>query len=1040
MFYSLLSFSIKNTETLASNYIKFLKQILINKIYTLLPNSIFYKNVFITFYINELKFNTNKYEINNLNYNYTKFNPIYEATIPIKIVYNTNKIINFNFNLFKFPKIDKQNNIILNGLKKIFISKIKRDSGLYFTSIKKNNYTIYKASLLFTNLNLINIELKNDKISIYNFKQKKEINFIIFLHYLGVSNKDIIKLSRYGNSIFLKNLLINANKEYIYLSKNISFYIKYLQELSYYFGNFNLNKTKYFNLYNLKLKHTITFREKEKLDNRFGFDFKNLLIYLPKDLINILDFLIDFKFNKRNLIDLDNFSNKKLENITDIFLEQLDIILEKRIFFLLNNLFKVDINTFINNKQYIYNFKEQFNIHPWIQYLDEVNSVSKYMHKFKLIKSNKLNRKDFTLRDIRTSEIGKLCLINTSEGENSGLIVYLPENIILNNSQIFTPIQTSIKTFKIKTINSIEQEKYNISLETKNIRKNTTSLALNSITFYKNYLEKNFLNKEVYLQESELFSLSQNLIPFLIYNEPIRSLMGAKMQMQSLPLIYKQQPLITTNTHQILSRKNNTNIYSLQEGIVTYVSSYKIIIRDLLNREIIYYLPNFNFSNQNTLINYIPLVWPGERIFSGQILANSQDFIDNELALGNNCFILYGSYLGFDFEDALIVNKNLIKNNIFTSLHLNYYDISCSFDINSFSEITTKKLPKYTTYSKRNLDTFGIIKEGSKVLENDLILGKIRLYNLTHKQESLGKFLFVLFGYQLRNIQDNSVLVSAGNTGRVAKIELISNSNIFTESNTYLKLKIFIIKQRILEIGDKLWGRYGNKGVIAHIANSVDLPYNENSITPDIISTSVGVPSRMNLGQLYESLFGLNSYYLDKRLLIKNNLNKLGSNYLKTLLYNYLKQNNIYNGISSFSSYNFGKSLFFNGKTGELLKGTSLLGISLYTKLIHMVKEKIHYRTIGPYSNITQQPLKSRSKKGGQRFGEMEVWSLEAFGAAYNLKELFTFKSDNIKARFNLQEYLIYNLPLKNSILSESFYLVLNQLKSLALNIEALVL
>nr|QEM01813.1 plastid-encoded DNA-directed RNA polymerase beta [Nephromyces sp. ex Molgula occidentalis] len=1046
MLYSLLSFSIKNTETLVSNYIKFLKITLINKLYKLVPHSLFYNNIFIKFYIKELKFNTNKYEIKHLNYYNSRINPLYQATVPTEIFIN-NKNIKFNFNLFKFPKIDSQNNLILNGLKKVFISKIKRDSGIYFNKIKKTNYTVHRASILFNNFNLINIELKNNQFKIYNFKKKIEIDFIIFLHYLGINNKDILRLSKYGNSIFLKTILQNSIKNYNLISKNIIFYLKYLKELAFYFEPINYNISKEFSL-NINYKQYFSnFIELEKLQNRMGHIFRNNLSYLSSDLINILDFLIDFKFNKKNFIDLDNFSNKKLENILNIFLDQIDTILEKRLNFLLNNLKKITISNkfnfinLINDKQNIYNFKDQFNIHPLIQYLDQTNFLSEFMHKFKLIKSTKINMREFKLRDIRTSELGKICLINTSEGLNSGLVVYLPQNIIIDNSQINTPIYTNIKTFKIKTINSTQQEKYNISLESKLLRKNKNSFFLNSITFYKNYLEKNFLNKESYFEQSELFSLSQNLVPFLIHNEPTRVLMGAKMQTQSLPLIYKQKPLVTTSANQILSLKNNNNIYALQEGIITYVSSYKIIMRDLLNREIIYYLPNFNFSNQNTLINYTPLVWPGERVFPGQLLANSQDFIDNEFSVGNNCFVLYGSYLGYDFEDALIINKNLIENNIFTSLHLDSYEISCLYDTNNYSEITTCNVPKYTMFAKRNLDKFGIIKEGSKVLEDDLICGKIRLYNLNNKQESLGKFLYVLFGYHLRNIKDTSVLISSGNGGRVAKIELFSNSNIFKEFNTYLKFKIFIIKQRILETGDKLWGRYGNKGVIAHIANSVDLPYTEDSLTPDIITTSVGVPSRMNLGQLYESLFGLNFYYLDKRILLKNNLNsKLGPNYLKTLLYNYLKQINMYKGIFQFNSYNFGKSQLFNGKTGEQLKGTSLFGVSFYTKLIHMVKEKVHYRTIGPYSNITQQPIKSRSKKGAQRFGEMEVWALEAFGAAYNLKELFTFKSDNIKARFNLQEYLLYDLPLKNSILSESFYLILNQLKSLALNIEALIL
>nr|QEM01783.1 plastid-encoded DNA-directed RNA polymerase beta [Nephromyces sp. ex Molgula occidentalis] len=1045
MIYSLISFSLKNTETLVYNYIKFFKFILINKIFNLIPTFIIFNKFYIKFYLKNIKFNTNNKDLRLINYTNYLINPYYKISLPVEIKSLTKNFI-FNFNLFQFPKINLEGNIILNGLKKIFISKIKKDTGLYFSKILKKNFTIYKASILFNN-NLLNIELNKNYIYIYDLKNKIKINFIILIHYLGISNKEIIKYSRYGNSIFLKNLLKNTLKEYNnILDKNI-YYLNNLQKISFYFGNlfYNINFILYKNNnYLINIKHKLF------LDNTFSYQIKENWIYLYQDLINILDYLIDFKFNKKNLLNIDNFANKKLENLTDIILNQLNIIIEKRLKFFLQNLNKLNnisilnfIN-YINNKQFIFNFKEQFNINPLIQYLDQINSLSEIMHKFKLIKSNKFNLKDLNLRDIKTSELGKLCLINTSEGLNSGLIVYLPQNIILNNNEILTPykiqLKKNIKIFNIKLINTLKQEKIKLSLINNFIKKNKIFYLLNSINFYKNFLEKTTINKLISFTETELLSLAENLIPFIFYNDPTRCLMGAKMQMQSVPLIYNQKALITTKTNQILIRKNN-NIYSLQEGIVSFVSSYKIIIRDIYNREIIYYLPNYTFSNQKTIINFKPIVWTGERISLGQIIANNQEFKDNEFTLGNNCFVLYNSYKGYEFEDALIINKKLIEENIFSSLHMKCYEISCLYNYNNFLEITSIKLPKYNKFLKRNLDKQGIIKEGSKILDNDLLCGKIRFYNLTQKQESLGYFLFNLFGYKLRNITDNSIFISLGNSGRVVKIELFSTKYSIKELNIYLKLRIFIIKQRVLEVGDKLWGRYGNKGVIANIADSIDLPYTKDSITPDLITTSIGVPSRMNIGQLYETLFGLNCSYLDKRLLIKNNLNyKLGSNYLKLLLYDYLKQINLYKGISNFNSYNYGKSILFDGKTGKKLKGSVLLGTSFYTKLIHMVKEKIHYRTIGPYTTVTQQPIKSRSKQGGQRFGEMEVWALEAFGASYNLKELFTLKSDNIQGRLNLQEYLLNNLSIKKSVLSESFYLIINELKSLSLNIESLLL
>nr|QEM01872.1 plastid-encoded DNA-directed RNA polymerase beta [Nephromyces sp. ex Molgula occidentalis] len=1046
--YSILPFSVKNTETLTDNYIKFLKFNLFKKVYIILSNiliNINTQNFFLKFDFKNLQFNTNQYDIKNINYINTKFNPYYQVNIPIKLKNLTNlKIFNFNFNLLQFPKLDFQGNIILNGLKKTFISKLKRDFGIYFTKTS----SIYKASIIFEFNKIITITLtKNNEIKISDFTNKISVDFITFMHFIGISNKEIINFSRYGNSIFLKTWLKKNKIQYKIISENILINLKNLKKLASNFITLNSEFNKNFsNLYAFKISSLIKFKTKQKLDNRFGFNFRDQFIYLFKDLINILDLLIDLKFNKISLNDLDHFGNKKLEVLIDLIINQVDFILEKRIKFLITNLQKSDINlnkflSTINN--YTLNFKEQFNIHPLIQYLDQTNSLSEITHKFKINKSS--NLKEITLREIRFSELGKLCLIDTSEGINSGLIVYWPLNILKDKYGDFkTPFKFKtkpFKSFKINSLNSLSQEKINLQLDNLYLKKNLNFNKFNSLQFYKNNFETNSfnLNNFISINKSEIFSFAENLIPFMFFNDPIRSLMGAKMQTQSLPLIYKQKPLILTGNEKLITRKNNNVIYALQEGIVTFSTSYKIVIRDLFNREVSYYLSNYKFSNQHTIINYTPIVWVGERVALGQCIAITEEFKDNEFSIGNNIFILYGSLIGYDFEDAVIINKNLITNNIFSSLHIDCYEINLSFSKKDTPEITSFNIPKYNKYLKRNLDKFGISKEGTKLLENDLLVAKFNFNEIPSYTEALNKFLFTLFGYKLRNIKDTSICISSGNSGRLIKLEMFSNKKKLSNNN-YLKLRFFISKQRLLEVGDKLCGRYGNKGVISYISNPVDLPYTEDSLSPDIITSSIGVPSRMNLGQLFETFLSMNWFYLDKRLLIDNNLNSnFGSNYLKSLVYNYTTETNFYNS-SIINSYLAGKTFLRDGKTGNILKGSFLFGSSFYTKLIHMVKDKIHYRTIGPYSTITQQPLKGKSNQGGQRFGEMEVWALEAFGAAYNLKELFSIKSDDILSRLNLQEYLLFNYSLKNSNIPESFYLMLNELKGLTLNIESYII
>ncbi|KAF8819411.1 putative Rna polymerase C1 [Cardiosporidium cionae] len=579
----------------------------------------------------------------------------------------------------------------------------------------------------------------------------------------------------------------------------------------------------------------------QKLENLFGHNCRSHMTFLSKDLINLLDLLLDFKFHDKALPILDNFCNKKLESIPDIIIDQVHLIIEKRIKNLINHITVSNepIST-LNHKQIIPNFNELFHINPLIQYLDQINTLSEFMHKMKITKTTLHHSKDITLRDIKRSELGKLCLIDTNEGLNSGLNVYLPHNIIQN---------------KDGYLETLYQE-----------------------TIYDNIKLKPLINtKFTFIPESSFFSLAENFIPFFFYNDPTRSLMGSKMQMQSVPLIYKQNANIITGKEQLLSRKTSNLIYALQEGIVTYSSSYKINIRDIYNREVSYYLINYNFSNQNTVKHSTPIVWVGERVTTGQLLAVNQDFEGNEFR--------------YDFEDALILNQTVIKNNLFASLHMDIYESPLEVLSNQMPEFTSKKIPKYSYYVKRNLNSFGIIKEGSKVLENDLLIAKCTINELGYTKKSLQQFLFTLFGSRLRNIKDTSISLSVGNAGRVVKIEIITDKKLLNH-NSYLKLRFFIIKQRLLEVG---------------------------------------------------------------------------------LLYNYLKQSNTIIG-SQFNSYGAGKIIFRDGRT-----------------------DKIHYRTIGPYSSVIQQPIKGRSKKGGQRFGEMEVWALEAFGAAYNLKELLSIKSDDIK-------------------------------------------
>lgn len=360
-----------------------------------------------------------------------------------------------------------------------------------------------------------------------------------------------------------------------------------------------------------------------------------------------------------------------------------------------------------------------------------------------------------------------------------------------------------------------------------------------------------------------------------------------------------------------------------------------------------------------------------------------------------------------------------------------------SLNPNTF-EVSTVNSPKKSFLCKRNLDFFGIIKEGSKVLNNDILVSKVLVNNLDISALPLFNLISILFGQEIRNIKDKSVVVSCGNSGRIVKTEIFSSSsNIISYSGYYLKCRIYICKQRLLSVGDKLCGRYGNKGVVAYISSSNNLPYANNGIIPDIITDALGIPSRMNIGQLLENLFGLGCYFSNTRLCISNTFN-LPKFYIKSLLYNYISNLKEKTGnLFVYNSYIPGQILLRDGRTGYKLVEPSFLGVSKYSKLIHMIKDKIHYRTIGPYTEIMQQPVKGRNKIGGQRFGEMEIWAMEAYGSSYNLRELLNYKSDDIFARSSFLSNLTNNTILENITVPEAFRTLLREIHSMNLNIEA---
>ena len=1046
--------SVKNIETFYNEYETLLKISIIKSLKSFLPINIVTKNNILEFKFlpENLKFKLNKVTDSNINAVEEK-TPKIQVIVPLKIIFKQlNKYIIIYCTLIELPYTDLQGNFILNGMKRGLVSKMVRKNGVYFNLRRKYGEDIYSANLILNERAKYFIELDREGIFIYNNFNKK-VNLIKFLHFIGINNHTIGYMSRYGTTRIFKNLLLSTKNFYYFNSKDIQELEKLRNILNIFNPELNLNY----------LKNKLNFSQnltslKALLINRSGNFLETSSALLGQDLISIIDLLLDLKFKKRTLNDLDHFGNRKVESLGHLISSHLEYILPNKLFKILNILSKFE---FVNIPLLIENLKESFNknkisikelltVNPLIQYLEEVNASSELMHKVRISSigpgSLTHTHAGIAVREVRPSQLGKICILDTNEGPSSGLVVAIASNARINKEGTIETLiypNKKVRSFS-KFLNTFEQESFHVSFENLITRKQPIlNKYANIITFEKGEikLKTNSSDTSYKINPSNLLSYTENLIPFLFYNDPTRCLMGARMQTQSVPLIYRNKPYILTGFESIIASKTSNLLRAYQEGIITKVTSYKIVLRDLFNREITYYLQKYKKTNQGTFIHQIPIVWPGERVYSGQLLTETQDISDTEFNIGNNLNVVYGSYYGYEYEDALIISQKVLYKNIFTSIHFDIYEIKYSKYPIDTPEYSTLDLPKRTSYQKRHLDELGIIKEGSKVLDGDILISKISVSNLTLEDSPFSELVSSLFGTTLRQIQDKSISVPIGKSGRVIKTELFTvNNKINTNyGQNYLTLRIFVAKQRMLQIGDKLCGRHGNKGVISNIAEEADLPYNILSQYPDIITGPLGVPSRMNLGQLFESLFGYNCVLQDKRLLINSLLNNsLNSNYTKTYLYNSLHSLKYYTGNKSLlNPYIPGKILLRDGRTGYRLKGGAFMGTLYYSKLIHMVKDKVHYRTFGPYTEITQQPIKGRGKGGGQRFGEMEVWALEAFGASYTLRELLTSKSDDLISRNNLQEYLLNNTPLEPNYLPEAFKLLIRELHGLNLNLES---
>lgn len=677
--------------------------------------------------------------------------------------------------------------------------------------------------------------------------------------------------------------------------------------------------------------------------------------------------------------------------------------------------------------------KEFFASSQLSQFMDQINPLAELTNKRRLSALGpgglSRDRAGYEVRDVHPSHYGRICPIETPEGPNIGLISTLASYAKINEyGFIETPYRKVnncvIDEDDVRYLTADEEKNYIIAQAKVNVDKD--GKILDEQVIARHYGENIMAKPEevdfIDVSPKQIVSVATSCIPFLENDDATRALMGANMQRQAVPLLNPHAPYVGTGMEYQAARDSGAAVVAKEDGVVTYVDAKKIIVQEK-NGPHNYRLLKFVISNAGSCINHKPIVKVGDKVVKGEVLADGPSMEQGELALGQNVLVGFMTWNGYNYEDAVIMSERLVKEDVYTSIHIEEYTLECR-DTKLGPEEITKDIPSVGDEARKNLDSNGIIMVGAEVKEGDILVGKVTPKGQAELSAE-EKLLLAIFGEKSREVKDNSLRVPHGGAGIVHDIKVFTRQN-GDELNPGVNkvVKVYIVQKRKIGEGDKMAGRHGNKGVISKILPIEDMPHLEDGTPLDIMLNPLGVPSRMNIGQVMELHLGYAA-------------RELGM-YYATPAFDGLNGKDLEDVMKEAGMPLDGKQNVISGRTGEYFDSKISVGIMYMIKLNHMVDDKLHARSVGPYSLVTQQPLGGKAQNGGQRFGEMEVWALEAYGAAYTLREMLTVKSDDVVGRVKTYEAIVKGQKLPEPGVPESFRVLRKELQALALDVRLL--
>ena len=1000
-----------------------------------------------------------------------------------------------------FPLMTQNGTFIINGIERAVVSQLIRSAGVIFTAENIRGRKYYGAKIIPNRGAWIEIETDVNHVLWARIDRKRKVAVTSLLRAFGYGEDEDIKKALSGVDIADGVSYIDATIDKD-LAKNEAEGLKEVYkrirpgDLATSENAKQLIHSMFFRFDRYDFDRVGRY----KLNQRFNFDIPNnkeTRILRPEDLVAIIKEVIRLNITQEPEDDIDHLGNRRvraigelIQNKTRVGLSRMERIVRDRMSIL--DIGEITPNKLINARPVISVVKEFFMSSQLSQFMDQTNPLAELEHKRRLSALGPgglaRERAGFEVRDVHATHYSRICPIATPEGPNIGLVGHLASYARINdfgfieapycrvlhdieNEPAITVGQTirqdvewldqkTKKTTIIAKAGQIIDEKLAKALHDK-LGGNVTIPVVPTLTNEIIYLDAaseekfvtaaftapldksgHFINERmegrrygepaivdaaevdfIGVAANQIVSIGTSLIPFLEHDDGIRALMGTNMQRQAVPLVMAQSPIVGTGMEARAAKDSGHAIVAPEDGTITYADSLKIELTGKSGQVHTFKLNKYLRSNASTCINQKLIVVPGQAVKKDELLTDASAVDHGELALGNNVLVAFMTWEGFNYEDAIIISERLVKDDTYSSIHIENYTLDVR-DTKLGPEVVTNDIPNISEEKLKDLDERGIVRIGAEVSSGDILVGKITPKGETELSAE-EKLIRAIFGEKAKDVRDSSLYLEHGEHGKVIDIKVFSRSKgDKLQTGVIESIQVTVANLRKIKAGDKLAGRHGNKGVISRIVAVEDMPYMADGTPVDIILSPLGVVSRMNLGQLLETHLGLAAKTLGYKVATPS-LNGITEEMIKAEL-------------KKAGLPEDGKIQLYDGKTGTPFDHKATVGYKYMLKLNHMVEDKIHQRSIGPYSLITQQPLGGKAQFGGQRFGEMEVWALEGYGAAHTLQEILTIKSDDVSGRSKAYEAIIKGEPIKKLNVPESFNVLIRELKGLALDIQLL--